>query len=161
MAEQKDVHSSSHVGTQNCNSLWNNHWQENVGSHQKKISHVKGQRRSPNKTGRGAKSRLESNPITARDAWRAQRKPCAQQESPQTLRQTCLWVLSVSCGGTGQQWPASGAGALFVADLGHTVCGTGRLRRGRHEPRHRVAKQTTDKLQNNYAKEILALIRKF
>ena len=26
--------------------------------------------------------------------------------------------LSVSCGGTGQQWPASGAGALGAADLG-------------------------------------------
>ena len=90
MAEQKDVRSSSHAGTQNCNSLWNNHWQENVGSHQKTISHVKGQR-SPNKTVGGAKSRLESNPIPARDAWRAQRKP-AQQESPQTLSQACLWV---------------------------------------------------------------------
>ena len=26
--------------------------------------------------------------------------------------------LSVSCGGTGQQWPATGAGALGAADLG-------------------------------------------
>ena len=26
--------------------------------------------------------------------------------------------LSVSCEGTGQQWPASGAGALGAADLG-------------------------------------------
>ena len=26
--------------------------------------------------------------------------------------------LSVSCGGTGQQWPAAGAGALGAADLG-------------------------------------------
>ena len=26
--------------------------------------------------------------------------------------------LSVSCGGTGQQWPASGAGAMGAADLG-------------------------------------------
>ena len=26
--------------------------------------------------------------------------------------------LSVSCGGPGQQWPAAGAGALGVADLG-------------------------------------------
>ena len=33
-------------GLQNYNSLLNNHWQENVGSHQKKIPHVQGQRRS-------------------------------------------------------------------------------------------------------------------
>ena len=26
--------------------------------------------------------------------------------------------LSVSCGGTGQQWPVTGAGALGAADLG-------------------------------------------
>ena len=26
--------------------------------------------------------------------------------------------LSISCGGTGQQWPATGAGALGAADLG-------------------------------------------
>ena len=30
--------------------------------------------------------------------------------------------LSVSCGGMGQKWPATGAGTLGAADLGHTVC---------------------------------------
>ena len=29
--------------------------------------------------------------------------------------------LSVSCGGTGQQWPASGAGAMGAADLQQTL----------------------------------------
>ena len=38
-----------------------------------------------------AKSRLESNPIPARDAWRAQTKSCVYQETPQRLSQTCLW----------------------------------------------------------------------
>ena len=33
---------------------------------------------------------LESNPIHIRDAQRAQTKPCAHQETPQSLRQTCL-----------------------------------------------------------------------
>ena len=37
-----------------------------------KISHVQGQRRSPSKMVRGAKLHLESNPIPARDAQRAQ-----------------------------------------------------------------------------------------
>ena len=54
--------------------------QEKVGSHQKKIPHVQGQRRSPKKTGGGEKSHLDSNPITARDARRAQTKPCAHQD---------------------------------------------------------------------------------
>ena len=31
--------------------------------------------------------------------------------------------LSISCGGTGQQWPAAGEGALGAADLGHTAFG--------------------------------------
>ena len=54
---------------QNCSLLLNSHQQENlVGSHQIKIPHVKGQRRSPNKKEGGAKSYLESNPITTRDA---------------------------------------------------------------------------------------------
>ena len=56
--------------------------QENVGSHQKKIPHVQGQRRSPSKMVWGAKSRLESNPISTRGAQRAQRKACGHQEAP-------------------------------------------------------------------------------
>ena len=40
--------------------------------------------------------------------------------------------LSVSSGGTGQQWPALGTGALAAADLGGTVCGISPLRAGHH-----------------------------
>ena len=43
---------------QNYNSLLTSCWQENVGSHQKQIPHVQGQRRSPNKMVGGAKSWL-------------------------------------------------------------------------------------------------------
>ena len=53
---------------QNCNSLLNNHRQENIGSHQGKIPHVQEQRRSPNKVVGQVKSHLESNPICTRDA---------------------------------------------------------------------------------------------
>ena len=49
-------------------SLMNNHQQENVGSHQKKMPHVEGQRRSPNKMAGVAKLHLESNPIPGKDA---------------------------------------------------------------------------------------------
>ena len=74
----------------NCNSLLNNHRQENIGSHQEKIPHVQGQRRSPNKTVGQAKSWLESNPIFTRDTLRAQTKPyaCQDQAIPQRLSQT-------------------------------------------------------------------------
>ena len=57
---------------QNYNLLLDNCRQENVGSHQKKIPHIQGQRRIPSKMVGGAKSCLESNPIPARDSWRAQ-----------------------------------------------------------------------------------------
>ena len=75
---------------QNYNSLLNNRLQENIGSHQKKIPYVQGQRRSPSKMVGGVKLHLESNPIPTRDAQRAQTKPCAHQETPQRLSQTCL-----------------------------------------------------------------------
>ena len=74
----------------NYNSLLNSHHQENVGSHQKNILHIQGQRRSPKKVEGGAKSHLESNPICSRHPWRAQTKSCAYQETPQRLSQTCL-----------------------------------------------------------------------
>ena len=96
---------------QNYNLLLNNCRPENVGSHQKKIPHVQGQRRSPSKMVGGAKSHLESNSIPARDDQRAQTKPCVHQdpETPQRLSQTSVWV---SCGG---QRPAARTGALGAA----------------------------------------------
>ena len=44
-------------------------------------------------------------------------KPCVHQE-PETPRTEPELCLSVSCTGTGQQWPAAGVGALGAADLG-------------------------------------------
>ena len=77
----------------NYNSLLNNSRQEKVGSHQKKIPRIQGQRKSPRKTVGGEKSHLEStNPTPARDVPKAQTKPCVHQEAPQRLSQTCLWV---------------------------------------------------------------------
>ena len=79
---------------ENYNSRLNNCRQENVGSHQKKIAHIQGQRRSSSKMVGGAKSHLESNPIPTRDIQRAQTKPSMQQENPQRLSQTWLWVFA-------------------------------------------------------------------
>ena len=58
---------------QNYNLLMNNCWLENV-SHQKKISHIQGQRISPSKMLGGVKSLLESNPLPTRDAQRVETK---------------------------------------------------------------------------------------
>ena len=118
---------------QNYNSLLNYHWQENVGSHQKKILHIQGQRRSPNKMVQGVKSHLESNPIPTRDTWRTQTKPYAQQEIPQRLSQTWLWVFecllqrygsAVACcrgRGSGCSRPGCGITLLEVVTIKPTI----------------------------------------
>ena len=107
---------------QNYNSLLNNHRQENVGSHQEKIPHIQGQRISPSKMEEGAKFHLESNPIPARDAQRAQMNLAHQDpETPQRLSQNCVWVspveVWVSSGlpqgrGSGCSRPGSGISSL-------------------------------------------------
>ena len=59
---------------------------------------------------------LESNPIPARDAQRAQTNlvPLGPRDPTETEAELCL---SVSCRGTGQQWTAAGAAALATVDL--------------------------------------------
>ena len=65
----------------------------------------------------GAKSHLESNPIPATEAQRAQTKlVCTKTQRPPEIEPELY--LSVSYGGMGQQWPATEAGALDAADLG-------------------------------------------
>ena len=60
---------------------------------------------------------FKSNLITAREAQRAQTNLCAPGPRDPTETKTEL-CLSVSCGGTGQQWAVAGAGALGIVDLG-------------------------------------------
>ena len=58
---------------------------------------------------------------------RAQTKPCVDKDHPNDSTRDCVQLdfecFNVSCGGMGQQWPATGIGALAAADLGGTVCG--------------------------------------
>ena len=62
-------------------------------------------------------------------------------------------MFSVSCGGTGQPWPASGAGAL-----GATVLGVAQALLEHVAITHnKAAEQMTHKLQKKYTKEIIAL----
>ena len=84
-------------------------------THQKKDT--QGQRRNPSKMVGGAKSHLESNPICSRDARRAQTNlvHTRTQRTHETEPELCL---SLSRGGTCQQWPAAGAGSLGAAVLG-------------------------------------------
>ena len=58
---------------------------------------------------------FESNPIPSREAQRAQTNlVCTRTQGPHRDRA----VLSISCGGIGQQWTATEMGALGTADLG-------------------------------------------
>ena len=78
MAEWQDVHSSSPVRTPKLQvtnePLTGQRWIP------PKKDTIQGQRRSPNKTVGGVKSRLELKPIIARDAQRAHTKPCEHQD---------------------------------------------------------------------------------
>ena len=67
------------------------------------------EKEKPRKMVGGAKSHLESNPLSARDAQRAQTYlVCTRTQDPtETETELCL---SVSCKGTGQQWPSAGTG---------------------------------------------------
>ena len=79
------------------------------------IPHIQGQKKSPRKMVGGAKSHLESNPIPPSVAQRAQTNLMhTRTQRPHRDLELCL---SVSCGGTGQQWTAAGSGALGTADL--------------------------------------------
>ena len=147
---------------QKCNSLLNNHWQQNVGSNQKEIPHVQGQRRSPNKTVGGVKSHLESNVIPTIDAQMAQTKLCVHQdlEATQRLSQTCLWVFECLL------W-RHGSAVTCPWDRGSS-CSRPGTPSVWHKPSWRKSPlappqsyQATHKLHKNYTKEILTLLRKF
>ena len=81
------------------------------------IPHSQGQRRSPSKMVGEANSCLDSNPIPAREVRGLKQTLCAPGPGDPTEAETEL-CLSVSCGGMGQQWTATGTGALGAADLG-------------------------------------------
>ena len=134
----------------------------------KKIPCIQGQRINPSKTVRGVKLCLESNLRSARDTQRVQTKSCAHKNSGKravTLRRD--WIrpafecLNVSCRGAGQQWPTTGTWALIPADLGNVVNSISSLEEAAIKCHHRATKQTTHKTENNYIKEVLALLQKF
>ena len=80
----------------------------------------KGKGESPSKMVGGAKLSLESNPVPSGYARGDQTNLVFDQDPgprdpTETEPELCL---SVSCRGTGQQWPTARAGALGAAALG-------------------------------------------
>ena len=75
----------------------------------------------------GMKSYFESNSIPTRDLGGLKQNLYSPGSRDPTETEPDL-LLSVSCEGTGQQWPALGIRALAVADLGHTACGISHFR---------------------------------
>ena len=64
----------------------------------------------------GMKLCLESKPIATRHSQGLKQTLCAPRPRDPTEIEPELYM-SVSYGGMGQQWPATGAGALGAADL--------------------------------------------
>ena len=91
---------------QNCKELLNNHGEDNVGSHWKKIPHVRGQRRSPNEMVGEAKSCLKSNLIPIRDTRRCKQNPGKGAMTPPQETEPdmplSVWVSPV------EEWVSSG-----------------------------------------------------
>ena len=124
----------------------------------KKIPRVHRLRQSPNKMVGGVQLHLKSNLRPAGDTWRAQTKPCVHpgpRKRSSDPAFECLLRrhrLAVTCRGD------SGSGCSRPGRRG-----VGPKSSWRRSPlaHHRAAEQMTHRLQNNYIKEVLALLRKF
>ena len=68
----------------------------------------------------GEKLHLGSNPIPARDAQRLKQKLVHTRRPHRDWARPAFECLSISCSGTGQQWPTTQAGALGAAHLAVT-----------------------------------------
>ena len=109
MVEQKDVNSSSPVRTPELQLAAE---QPSTGESwippQKDTPHPRAKER-PQKDGRRGKTMFRIKPLTLQRHSESSNQPCTHQdpETPETEPNLCL---SVSGEGTGQQWPAAGAG---------------------------------------------------
>ena len=88
------------------------HWRN-----REEILHVQG-RSNPRKTVGGVNSCLVSNPILPEKLRGLKLTLCPPGPRDPTETETELQTDSISCGGPGQRWAATGAGALGAADLG-------------------------------------------
>ena len=101
----------------------------------------------PQQDGRRGAILFKSNLIpTQRCSEGANKTSCApepRESLHKRLSESSFECLNVSCGGMGQQWPATGTEVLAAADLGGTECGLSPLGGGRHQLHCRAAEQTT------------------
>ena len=72
----------------------------------------------PQEDGRRGKTVFRIKPHTCQRHPECSNKTLCDQETPQRLTRPAFECLSVSSGGTGQQWPAAGAEPLGTGDLG-------------------------------------------
>ena len=85
LGAQLSLWSNLHVLELGAVAVW--HWRG-----REVIPHVQEQRRSPRKTVGEANLHLESNPISARGAQRAQTNLCAGPRDPTETETDCVWV---------------------------------------------------------------------
>ena len=111
---------TDHWGRLSCLSLWvqgQRSFRKMVGTGVaadfEEIPHVQEQRRRPSKMVGGANSCLESNLIPASEG-----SNLVHTRTQRPYRDWDRTVSGVSCGVTGLQWSAAGAGALGAVDLG-------------------------------------------
>ena len=111
----KDIHSSSPVRTPKLQLAAE---QPSTGEclipPKKDIPRSKAKER-PQQDGRKGETTLRIKPLTHQRCSRGLKEILCAPGPRETESELCL---SVSCEGTGQQWPATGAGALGAADLG-------------------------------------------
>ena len=74
------------------------------------------------------------------------------------LSQTCLGVFQCLLWRYGSAVVCHSDRALAAADLGGLACGISPFGGGHHQLHCRAAEQMTHKLENNYTKEVLALL---
>ena len=139
---------------QSCNSWLNNYQQENVGSHQKWYPTSKGKGEAP-KDDRSGQIMFRIKSHNCQRLWwgggdKTKHRVLQDPEARQRLSQTHLWVFECLL------W-RHGSAVACHRDRGFSCSRTG-------SPcitHHRAAEQMAHKLQNNYIKEILTLLRKF
>ena len=116
-AEEKDVHSSSPVRTPRFQLVAEQPSTKECWIPPKKDTPCSRAKEKPQQDCRRGKIAVRIKPHTRQRRSEGSNKPSAHQGSETPENEPELRV-SISCGGMGQQWPATGAGALGAADLG-------------------------------------------
>ena len=132
MVELKDVHSSSPSRTLKLQLVAEHPSTGKCLIPSKKGTPCPRAKEKPKKDSRRAKILFRIEPHTSQRCSEGSDKTLYAPEPRDPTETEPDLPLSVSCRGTGQQWPAMGTGPLAIADLGAMVCGVSCLGGGRH-----------------------------